>query len=114
MATPEVWILTVIGTLSALIAGHLIITRILPKIKNAMDLAMKDNVVTEGLMIIFFVYIGIFVIRKVLEIVIALNEPWSKYLTSIKPGIEVLTELLPYLGVFMIGVVIAIAIKQKK
>ncbi|MEM4245479.1 MAG: hypothetical protein QXR60_04730, partial [Candidatus Nanoarchaeia archaeon] len=68
MATTEVWVITGLGILSAIIAGYLLIVRILPKIKNAMDLAIKDNVVTEGLMVIFFIYIGLFVLRKILEV----------------------------------------------
>jgi hypothetical protein len=113
IATTEVWIITILGILSALVAGHLIITKILPKIKTAMDLAVKDNVAAEGLIMIFFIYIGLFVVRKVLELIIATNENWAKYLGAIKPGIDVLTDLLPYLGVFMIAVMIAVAIRKK-
>ncbi len=114
MATTEVWIITVLGILSAIVAGHLLITKMLPKIKNATDLAIRDNTVTEGLMLIFFIYISLFVIRKFLELIIATNDAWTKYLNVVKPGIDVLTDLLPYLGVFMIGVVIAVAIRSKK
>ncbi len=114
MASVEIWIITVLGIFSALVAGHLILTKILPRIKSSMDLAIKDNIAVESLMVIFFVYIALFVIRKILELVVATNESWVKYITAIKPGIDVLTDLLPYLGVFMIAVMVAVAIKQRK
>ncbi len=113
MATTEIWIITILGMFSAIIAGHLILTKILPRIKASMDLAIKDNIAVESLMVIFFVYIALFVIRKVLELIAATNEDWVKYITAIKPGVDVLTDLLPYLGVFMIAVMVAVTIKQK-
>lgn len=114
MATTEVWVITILGIFSAIIAGYLIITRVLPKIKNALDLALKDQVVTEGLMMIFFFYVIFFVIRKGIEVVVATQEVWVKYFAIIKPGIDILTDLLPYIGIFMIAVTVGVAIARKK
>lgn len=112
MATTEVWVIAIAGIISAIIAGYLIITRILPKIKNALDLSIKDNLATEGLMLIFFIYVILFVIRKALEVLTTTQEPWVKYIPVVKPGIDVLTDLLPYLGIFMIAVTVAVAITR--
>jgi len=114
MATAEAWIITSLGILSVLAMGYLIIIKILPKIKHSLDLAIKDNIAVEGLMMILLVYAVLFVIKKILEIVIATNEAWSKYIGAIKPGVDMLSDLLPYVGIFMIAVTIAVAIRTRK
>lgn len=113
MASLEVWIIAVLGVLSAAFAGYLVIVKILPKIRSAMDMVIHDSNVTSGLMLILILYVALLILRKVLDSVVAIGDNWTKYVGAIRPGVDIMTHVIPYLGAFMVALTIVIVIKYK-
>lgn len=113
MASLEVWVISVLGVLSAAFAGYLVLTKILPKIKGAMDMVVHDNNAISGLMLLLITYVILFVLRKILGSVAVIGDNWTKYVVAIGPGVDILIHIIPYLAVFMVALTIVIVIKTK-
>jgi hypothetical protein len=108
-------VVLVLGMFFSVIAGHIAITKIFPKLKLLLKAIIKDEEATNSLMYIFIVYLALFVLSKLIELFRAFNVSFINDMTNIiQPGIDILMGLLPYLQWLILGILIVIGLKNFK
>ena len=108
-------IVLALGMVLTIVAGHIAITKILPKLKILLKAIIKDEEAINSLMHIFIVYVGLFVLSKLLELFRAFDVGFINDMASIvQPGIDILMSLLPYLQWLILGILVVVGLKSFK
>jgi len=106
-------VVLVLGMAFAVAAGHIAITKILPRLKTLLKSAMKDEESVNALMYVFIIYVGIFVLSKLIELFQAFDVSFITDITNIvQPGIDVMMNILPYLQWLVLGILVIIGLKN--
>src|SRR3989344_3703843 len=110
MASGEVIATTILSIVFLIIAAYLAIVFILPMIRALVKEIIEDTPAVNGFMSILVMIVYILLFKKILEVLIALPqtaEDGSKtlvsYLAVLQPGMDVLDQLLPFIGWVLLG-----------
>jgi len=119
MASGEVIATTILSIVFLIIAAYLAIVFILPMIRALVKEIIEDTPAVNGFMSILVMIVYILLFKKILEVLIALPqtaEDGSKtlvsYLAVLQPGMDVLDQLLPFIGWVLLGGLIAFGLRH--
>ena len=96
-------------------AGHIAITKIFPKLKILLKAVIKDEEALNSLMYIFVIYVGLFVLSKLLELFKSFGVGFvDSMVNMVEPGVGILMSLLPYLQWLILGVFVIVGLRTFK
>lgn len=114
MAELGVWIAFVLNIVFLLVAGHIALTMLLPKLRTILVGAVGKEELVNAVIYLFVVYIIIFVVKKLVDIVVAVGNSFLNLIAMLNPGLEILILLLTYLQWIVLGAVLVIGLKGVK
>lgn len=104
-----------LGMFFAVAAGHIAITKILPRLKVLLKSILKEEEAVNSLMYIFIIYVGLFVLSKLLELLNGFGVSFITDITKIiEPGVSILMSLLPYIQWLILGIIVVVGLKSLK
>tara|TARA_Y100000034_G_C6863881_1_gene393488 strand:- start:1121 stop:1465 length:345 start_codon:yes stop_codon:yes gene_type:complete len=105
----------VINAVFVIIAGFILISKILPKISDLIQGAnVQDNRIISGVMGLLIIAIYILVINGVLKILSVVENQYLGYLNYLNEGVSILVSFLPYIQWIVVAALIGIFISKKK
>lgn len=108
----ELWALTILKIVAVIIGGHLAVTKMLPALKNVLASFIKKPEFIASVISIFIFYVGILVLKFVIDFLAMTENKYMGYVTVLLPGVEVILTILPYIMYFMIAAVIVAGLKK--
>ena len=105
--------LGIITVVLAIVAGHILITKILPKLREVLGCAIKDINSINALMVILMFYVGVFVVNAIVNYLVGFENQYTQIAIILEPALNILIKLAPYIGLLILAAIIAIAIKKK-
>ncbi len=110
------WTEVLVGAIFAAAAGHFTITKLFPKIRDSLDVIIKDEKLVSGFLYVFIVYVWVFVFDKVFKLFGTIEGDTAlKTLVAIfMPAIDVLLKILPYAQWLFAGILLLAGIKYLK
>ncbi len=105
--------LAILGGIFVIIIAYIIISRILPMVKNLLDGLITNNVSLGSFMSLLIIIICILVLSEVVNLLLEVEgNAYITYLNLITPGINILTGILPYIKYILLGALIAWGFKS--
>lgn len=108
----EIWAFTILKIVAVIIGGHLAITKLLPALKNVLASFIKKEGFIASIISIFIFYVGILVLKFIIDFLAATGNKYLGYATVLVPGVEVILTVIPYVFYFMVGAVIVAGLKK--
>lgn len=108
----EIWMLTILKVVAAIIGGHLAITKLLPALKNVLSSSIKKEDLTTSVISVLMVYTGVLVLKFIIESITATENKYLSYASVLLPGTEVILMLVPYVIYLMVAAVIVAGLKK--
>ena len=105
----------VINSFIVVIAGFILISKVLPKINDLIQGAnVQDNRVIGGVMGLLIIAIYILVADAVLRILSVVENKYLAYLNYLNEGVSILVGFLPYIQWIVVAALIGVFISKKK
>lgn len=113
MVSTSVVVVSILGSILVLVAGHFIITKVLPLLKDLLKSIIKDEKAINALLSIFIIYVAVFAIGKLIPLLVLLEfDLLTKFTEIINPGLALLLDVVPYLQWLVLGVIVVIGLKN--
>jgi len=103
---------TIVSIIFAVLGGHLVITQILPKLKNILTAAFKEPKAVNLIILIVMIYIGVHVLQKLITLVESFGIEKLNLIKLINPAIEIILNTEPTIRWLLIAAVIGLALKK--
>ena len=110
----EIFIVILVKIISVVVAGHIILTKIIPLLDNILKGLIKDNKVVDGFTSLLGILVIVLASVKIIEFAIATGNKVIGYLDVLKPGLELILSLVPYFGYLFGALVLIIAVRSFK
>lgn len=105
----------ILGILLTAGAGHVIITKILPRIKTLLLALIKDEKAVSSVMYILIAYVGIFILDKILGLLSGLGNPsLNDFVAIVSPAVEIFLKTVPYVQWIVAGTLLVLGLKVKR
>jgi len=108
----EDFIVNLLKIVFVVLAGHISLTKVIPLLDGILKELVKEKKAVDNftslLGILVFVMVGI----KIVEFALATQNKIISYLSVVKPGLDLLLSLVPYLGYIFAGMVLLIALRN--
>lgn len=114
MAAAIQWITTIISAIIILIAAHISITIILPKLKDFLSPVIKEDKALSGLMTLLIILIAVLVFKSVIEQLLTLQNATLSLISVFSPGLDLIIGLSRYIGYIVLGFIVVLGIKSYK
>lgn len=114
MATTTVWITTIISAVLVLIAGHITITIILPKLKDFLKPAIKDDNALASLMIMLIILVAVLALKAEVTLLLTLQNNTVNLINVLSPGLDLILGFSKYLGYLVLGFLVILGLKFYK
>ena len=114
MATAMAWITTIISSVIILIAGHIAITIILPKLRDLLNPIIKDEKAISSLMTLLMILVVVLAFTSMIIVLGTLQNEVLNLLNVFRPGLELLTSLGKYIGYLVLGLLVVLGLKYYK
>jgi|SRR3989344_1168908 len=114
MASVLTWVATILSAVIILIAGHISITIILPKLKDFLGPAFKDEKALYGLMTLFMVLVIVLVFKAEIDLLLTLQNETLNLINVFKPGVDLILALGKYVGYVVLVVLGVVGLKYIK
>ncbi len=108
------WVATILSAVIVLIAGHVSITVILPKLKDFLSPALKDERALYGLTTLLMVLIVVLVFKAEIDVLLTLQNETLNLINVFKPGLDVILALGKYVGYLVLVVLGVMGLKYIK
>lgn len=102
----------ILSIIALLIITHLIITKILPLIKQILLSLTKSEEPLHNLMVLLIFVIAIFSLSQILTLLLSLNNQYINLLNILTPSINFLLEINKYLIWIVVAIIIALGLKK--
>jgi len=109
-----VWITTIISAVIILIAGHIAITIVLPKLKELVNPVIKDEKSLSALMTLLLILIIVLALGSIITVLNGLQNDVVNLLNVFKPGLTLLTDFGNYVGYIILGFIVVLGLKYFK
>ncbi|MDD5178174.1 MAG: hypothetical protein PHT54_02740 [Candidatus Nanoarchaeia archaeon] len=106
------WIVVLIGAVFAFIGGHILITKVLPKLSDLVNPLFKNEKTSHSFILILIIFIFVLVLRKIVVLLIGMNNTYLNILAIINPGLEVILEFVPYVQWLFVAILIGYALRK--
>jgi hypothetical protein len=113
MATALDIIIVVIQIVLLIVIAHLLLSKVLPKLRRILNSYVDDDSSKAITFLIFFVII-VLGVNILIEILMGLNNKIINYLVAVQPGMQLLTDFLPYLQWILVALIVLIGLKNKR
>src|SRR3989344_4445591 len=107
----ETFIVNLLNIAFVVVAGHIAITKIIPLLDGMLKSLIKETKAVDNFTSLLGVLVFVLVGVKVIEFAVATQNSVIGYLTVVKPGLELLLNLVPYFGYIFAGAVAIIALR---
>ncbi|MEK6940367.1 MAG: hypothetical protein AABW49_00505 [Nanoarchaeota archaeon] len=107
------WITTIISFVLVLFAGHLLITLVLPRVKELMLPLTKDDKIINPLIAILLLIIVAYVLKAFTEIITTVDNNILQYILVISPAVNMFTEFIMLIQWIIVAIIIALGFKKK-
>ena len=119
MANAEIWITVILSVVFSLVAAYIAIVFILPMIRALVKEIIEDTPAINGFMSILIIVVYILLFKKILEILLTLPQTTEEgkkavvsYLNVLQPGVNILDQLLPFIGWVLLGGLVAFGLRH--
>lgn len=109
-----IWIAFALNIVFLLIAGHIALTKLFPKLKAILVAALGKDDVVNAVMYLFVAYTIIFVLKKFVDMILAIGNSYLNLFAMLNSGLELLILLLPYIQWLILGAVVVVGLKSAK
>lgn len=110
----EAFIVNLFKIISVVVAGHVILTKIIPLLDDMLNGLIKDKKVVDRFTSLLGVLVIVLASIKVIEFAVATQNKVIGYLDVLKPGLELVLSLIPYFGYIFGALVLIIAVRSFK
>ena len=107
-------IINILKIAFVVLAGHILLTKVIPLLDDMLKSLIKENKAVENFTSLLGILVFVLVGLKVIELAVATENKIIAYLSILKPGVEMILSLVPYLGYIFAGAVLIIALKGIK
>ncbi|MDD5254325.1 MAG: hypothetical protein PHG05_04495 [Candidatus Nanoarchaeia archaeon] len=106
------WISVLVGAIVAFFGGHLLITKILPRLTELVNPIFKNDKLSHSFTFMLVIFIFVLVVRKIVLLLVEMNNPYLNVVSVLNPGLEVILEFVPYVQWVFVAIIIAHALKN--
>lgn len=99
------WMMAILQIVVVLIGGHLTITKLLPLLKEGLVYLIKKEEVVNSTISVFILFIGVIVLKKLVEFLVDTGNTYLSYINVLTPGIDIILEVFPFVLYFMLAIV---------
>jgi len=111
MADVITWVTTIIASVIILIAGHISITIILPKLKDFIGPVVKDEKSLAALMTLLVILVAVLALKAEVDLLLTLQNNVLNLLNVFKPGLDLILGIGKYIGYLVLGFIVVLGLK---
>ncbi len=110
----ETIIINILKIIVVIVSGHIILTKIIPLVDDMLKNLVKETKVVDKFTSLLGILVIVLVGIKITELAVATQNKVISYLEIIKPGFELMSSLVPYLGYIFAATVLIITVRSFK
>lgn len=111
MADVITWVTTIIAGVIILIASHISITIILPKLKDFISPVVKDEKTLAALMTLLIILVAVLGLKAEIDLLLTLQNNVLNLLNVFKPGLDLILSIGKYIGYLVLGFMVVLGLK---
>ena len=107
----EIFVVNLLNIVFVVLAGHIALTKIIPLLDGMLKQLVKETKAIDNFTSLLGILVFVLVGLKIIEFAVATQNKVISYLSVVKPGLDLLLSLVPYLGYVFAGAIIIIALR---
>ncbi|MDO8556605.1 MAG: hypothetical protein Q7R96_05535 [Nanoarchaeota archaeon] len=107
-------LINILGAVFAVVGSFVVIKTVLPKLADVLDAGVEDQTAVDGIVALLQIFTLVIAAGFVIVSLGAIHAKVGSYLNTIKPALDVINALTPYVAYLFVGVGALLVIKAWK